>query len=199
VHMGQLDKGLSGLTTATELAPTNYWHWFRRAQTYARLQQWDKTVADYTRAIELKEDFDGYNSFHFRAVAYVKLNRPELAIADLRQAVAKGYKNLEGIKSDDSFAPLRNREDYKELLAEIDAKAQGVLRQAITENEKLAAANPNDAEPRDRLAHSHHTLAGMLAQKQPQEAIKEFRAAIAGWEKLAADLPDKPDFPTKLH
>jgi hypothetical protein len=30
-------------------------------------------------------------------------------VADLRQAIAKGYRNLQGMKTDDRFAPLRAR------------------------------------------------------------------------------------------
>ena len=57
-----------------------------------------------------------------RAAAYVKLNQPQLAVADLRQAFAKGFKDLEGVKKDELFAPLRDREDFKKLLAEVEGK-----------------------------------------------------------------------------
>jgi hypothetical protein len=41
-------------------------------------------------------------------------------VADLRQAFANGYKDLQAIKKDDRFAPLRPREDFKKLLAEME-------------------------------------------------------------------------------
>ena len=43
-------------------------------------------------------------------------------MADLRQAFAKGFKDLEGVKKDELFAPLRVREDFKKLLAEVEGK-----------------------------------------------------------------------------
>jgi tetratricopeptide (TPR) repeat protein len=73
--------------------------------------------------------------------------------------------------------------------------AEDARRRLIDFYEKLAIGNSKMPEPRDRLARSHYTLAEMLAQKKrPQEAIEEYRQAIAGWEKLAADFRDKPEF-----
>ena len=60
--------------------------------------------------------------WHERALCYVNLNQPELAVADLRQAFARGYQDLEGIKKDDRFTQLRNRDDFKKLLEEVEAK-----------------------------------------------------------------------------
>jgi tetratricopeptide (TPR) repeat protein len=43
------------------------------------------------------------------------------AIALLQQAVAKGYKNAEHMKKDDDLKSLREREDFKKLLSELEA------------------------------------------------------------------------------
>jgi hypothetical protein len=39
----------------------------------------------------------------------------------LRQAVAKGWKNAEHMKQDDDLKALREREDFKKLMAELEA------------------------------------------------------------------------------
>jgi serine/threonine protein kinase/tetratricopeptide (TPR) repeat protein len=44
------------------------------------------------------------------------------AVALLRQAVAKSYKNAEQMKKDDDLKALRQREDFQDLLAELEAK-----------------------------------------------------------------------------
>jgi hypothetical protein len=44
------------------------------------------------------------------------------AMGFLRQAVDKGYKDAAHIKNDTDFDPIRNREDFKRLLAELEAK-----------------------------------------------------------------------------
>jgi hypothetical protein len=38
----------------------------------------------------------------------------------LRQAVAKGYKDIDHLKKDDDLKALRGREDYKKLLKELE-------------------------------------------------------------------------------
>jgi hypothetical protein len=44
------------------------------------------------------------------------------ALAALRQAVEKGAKEVAQIKKDPSLDPLRQREDFHRLLAEVEAK-----------------------------------------------------------------------------
>jgi hypothetical protein len=45
------------------------------------------------------------------------------AMATLKAAVAKGYKNLAQMKKDTDLDPLRQRDDFKKLMAELEAKA----------------------------------------------------------------------------
>ena len=40
----------------------------------------------------------------------------------LRDAVAKGFQDHAHLNKDNDFAPLREREDFKKLLAELQAK-----------------------------------------------------------------------------
>jgi hypothetical protein len=44
------------------------------------------------------------------------------APATLRTSVAKGYKNAAHMKQDKDVAPLRERDDFKKLLAELEGK-----------------------------------------------------------------------------
>jgi hypothetical protein len=44
------------------------------------------------------------------------------AMAMLRDAVAKGYKNIEQMKKDKDLDPLRKREDFKKVVADLEAK-----------------------------------------------------------------------------
>ena len=46
----------------------------------------------------------------------------DLAMNWLRQAVAAGYKNVAHMKKDTDLDPLREREDFKKLLAELEKK-----------------------------------------------------------------------------
>ena len=44
----------------------------------------------------------------------------EEAVAALRQAAAKGFKDAARLKKEDAFAPLRSRADYQQLLRDLD-------------------------------------------------------------------------------
>jgi hypothetical protein len=46
------------------------------------------------------------------------------AMEALRQAVAKGYKDAAQMKKDPDLDPLRGRDDFQKLLAEVDAAAK---------------------------------------------------------------------------
>jgi hypothetical protein len=47
----------------------------------------------------------------------------DLTMDWLRQAVAAGYKNSAHLKKDTDLVPLRDREDFKRLIAEMEKKA----------------------------------------------------------------------------
>ena len=46
------------------------------------------------------------------------------ALAMLHAAVAKGYKDAAHMKKDKDLVPLRQRDDFKKLLAELEGKAK---------------------------------------------------------------------------
>jgi hypothetical protein len=46
----------------------------------------------------------------------------DAAMSWLKQAVAAGYKNVTQIEKDDDLKPLRSREDFKKLLADLKAR-----------------------------------------------------------------------------
>jgi hypothetical protein len=50
----------------------------------------------------------------------------------LRGAVEKGYGNLAALKTDDAYDPLRQREDFRKLLADLEVKAKANAPAATT-------------------------------------------------------------------
>jgi hypothetical protein len=46
------------------------------------------------------------------------------AVEALRQAVARGYKDAAHLKKDPDLDPLRGRDDFRKLLAEVEAAAK---------------------------------------------------------------------------
>jgi serine/threonine protein kinase len=71
----------------------------------ARLAEQDRTIGEDKRG-ELVQGYGG------RAVTL------------LRDAIARGYKNLKKLKKDDDFAALRMRADFQKLLTELEAEKQ---------------------------------------------------------------------------
>jgi hypothetical protein len=55
--------------------------------------------------------------------ALSKAECAQRAMALLREAVAKGFNNAEQLRTDDDLVTLRQREDYRQLLAELEKKA----------------------------------------------------------------------------
>ena len=57
-----------------------------------------------------------------KAAAHTQLNQPEEATAELGQAVAKGFRDVKQLKNRSDLDGLRSREDFKQLLTELEAK-----------------------------------------------------------------------------
>ena len=53
------------------------------------------------------------------------------AMAMLRDAVAKGYKNADDMKTDKDLDPLREREDFKKVVAELEAAKEGAAEETV--------------------------------------------------------------------
>jgi superkiller protein 3 len=111
-----------------------------------------------------------------RAVAFAQLKQPDKALADLRQAIAKGFNNVEQLKNDPKLAPLRTREDFGKLLEELQGKEK--LRNDLLRQKKLedAIAALRKA-PKSAKAHTD-LGAALRAQGKLDEAITAFRKAI---------------------
>jgi tetratricopeptide (TPR) repeat protein len=107
------------------LDPQVHTNWYHRGHAYITLAQWDKAAADFTRIIEgWPADMWGW---YFRGGIYAQMNRPGEAVADLRQAIAKGFKDPAGMRSDARFEPLRANVEFKKLLADLETRFRPAL------------------------------------------------------------------------
>lgn len=80
------DKGLTDVNRQIELLGSDATHYDfgRRGDFYLELGKFEEAVKDYTRAIELRPDYQ----YHYsdRAIAYEKLGKNDLAEADKKKA-----------------------------------------------------------------------------------------------------------------
>jgi tetratricopeptide (TPR) repeat protein len=116
----QWDRAVADYSEAIELAPEVHTIWLHRGHSFLQLAQWDKAAADFTKVIEgWPHDTGGW---FFRACAYAQLNQQEKAISDLRQAIAEGFTDVEHLKNQPMLNPLRSNDEFKELLAALEAE-----------------------------------------------------------------------------
>jgi serine/threonine protein kinase/tetratricopeptide (TPR) repeat protein len=116
----------------------------------------------------------------------------EQAMDLLGRAVQAGYGNSAGMRRDADLQPLRGRQDFQKLLADVQT-AQVALQ------EKKVAADPKNTQFRANLAASHHNLGHMLDDLgKLVEAEAEFRAAIKDQQSLAGAHPNNTDYRREL-
>lgn len=77
-------------------------------------KQWDRAIFFLTVAAEI--DPEDASVFYSRAAAYAQKGDRKRAVADLRQAVEKGYKDLPALEKDPAFDSVRQDEGYKEVV-----------------------------------------------------------------------------------
>lgn len=84
-------------------------------------KDWDRAVYFLNIAAEI-DPTDAY-VFYSRAAVYARKGDRKRAVADLRQAVDKGYKDLSGLEKDEAFNSVRQDEGYKEIVKSLAAAA----------------------------------------------------------------------------
>ncbi|HEV2853403.1 MAG TPA: hypothetical protein VHC97_11420 [Thermoanaerobaculia bacterium] len=94
---------------------------FYLPQKFTERKQWDRVVFFLSIAAEI--DPEDYSVFYSRAAAYAQKGDRKRAIADLRQAVQKGYKDLPALEKDQAFNSVRQDEGYKEVVKSLAAAA----------------------------------------------------------------------------
>jgi tetratricopeptide (TPR) repeat protein len=135
MEMKQYAKAAADFDKAVELAPDSKRTLVRllRAQNRVRMGQVDAPIKE---AEALAKNANANELYDAACVFALAADRPKeadgslskgecakRAVALLRQAVAKGYRDAKHIKEDEDLKALREREDFKKLLAELEKKS----------------------------------------------------------------------------
>ena len=90
VHGRMPEKAVAACSRAIELNPDLANHYMHRAWAYRQLKQWDASIADYTRAMEM--DRKRRNTMHstlYRGQLYMEMGEYEKAAEDFSMAIGK--------------------------------------------------------------------------------------------------------------
>jgi tetratricopeptide (TPR) repeat protein len=198
---GQPEEAGKAYRKGIQLDPTNVDLLMSRARMYARLQQWPETVADCTRAIELKPDLT--EAWRIRDDAYRRQGRLDGALADYEKAVAL----LGKAASQSPYVTAQRRGLATALYHLADGlKAKGRLadaeksfRQAVVTWRKLATEFPKEPSNRVELGHSLWWLSDTLRSLgKRDEAEHQLREAAEVFRTLAANFPHEPYYQREL-
>jgi Flp pilus assembly protein TadD len=85
-----------------------------------QLAQWDNAAADFSKLVEQwPQDSEGW---FFLGAAHAQMNQPNEALSDLRQAIAKGFNDVEYLKTYSNLDPIRSHAEFKKMVAELKEK-----------------------------------------------------------------------------
>jgi len=138
-----------------------------------------------------------------------------LAIKTLRQAIEKGYRDTRALRSHESLAALREREDFQQLLEplEKEIKAQQLaaregdtdeetlanLRQSVDILQKLIGDDPADVHLRGALADAMHSIGTIqIGLKQYAEGEQSLREALEVRKELCEQDTQNPELSLEL-
>ncbi len=114
--MAEPDLALQELNRALELYPQMQEAVCSRALCYQMLGDCTRALPDYARCLELNTD--QCHHFYNQACCLAVSGEVELALVQLRQALACGYDNWELLESDSDLEPVRATEEFLELQQE---------------------------------------------------------------------------------
>jgi len=83
-------------------------------QKFTESKDWDRVIFFLTIGVEI--DPEEPSVYYDRAAAYARKGDRKKAVADLRRAVEKGWKDLPVLEKDEAFDALRQDEAYKEFV-----------------------------------------------------------------------------------
>jgi tetratricopeptide (TPR) repeat protein len=121
-HQQQWNDAISDYSQAIKIDPKVRTNWHHRGIAYMQLSEWEQAAADFSKVVEgWGEEPDGW---YLRATANSRLNKLDFALADLRQAIAKGFIDVEKLRTDPHFDPLTSNSEFTRILTELESHAK---------------------------------------------------------------------------
>jgi tetratricopeptide (TPR) repeat protein len=86
-----------------------------RGFAFGNMQQYDKALKDFNKAIELNPKYA--TAYYNKARVYSLTNRTEDACKMLKQSIESGFNNWNSIQTDNTFDNIRESSCYKEIMS----------------------------------------------------------------------------------
>src|SRR5262249_27339670 len=128
------------------------------------------------------------------------------AIEAMRAALAAGYNDVAQMKTIEDLAPLRPREEFQALVADLVARTATVpseklkaSQEALARRQKLAAADRDNNRLQVDLAASYRAVGLLQFQLgQDADAAQSLERAVAMLEALNKNDPQSPAYQKEL-
>jgi tetratricopeptide (TPR) repeat protein len=208
VALSKPKEALADLTKAVN--PDDWRSWFTRGLVYSQLQDWDKAVADQTKAIELNAST--WYVWYQRGVAYAGLKEWAKAVADHTKAIELSprpyvwnwqqrglcyaqLKQWDAALSDFMKVVELQPQQALDLAHQLHAakqfeEAEKLLRRRIDVLDKAVVAPSSDAGDLQNLGHCCRLLAQLLDKSELQHDREAYlKRAIDTFAKLAKEQP----------
>lgn len=109
------DSALVYYRKAVSLDPKNYNATLNLGSTYHALHQYDSAIVHIEKAISLNQRAPA-RAYYNLGCSYAMSGKPDQAIAALRTAFEKGYKDKEALLDDPDLVSLKKNKDFEALL-----------------------------------------------------------------------------------
>ena len=194
------EKAVKACSRAIELDPDELLPFMHRAWAFRQLKQWDSSIADYTKAIEI--DMKGRPSMHaakYRGELYMEMGEYEKAVDDFSLAISgsQWWKNLY-IERGEAYLKLKqyekvieNANAYMSINEKPDIyflKQRSLAYEKLGQKEKakvdlslieeLKAEQRKESERQEKMLEKQKEISkkasdSRIAKKQRQRNLKE--------------------------
>jgi tetratricopeptide (TPR) repeat protein len=170
-NKGLFDEAIGEFEAAMRLRPGLGKLHFRMAECLSMKGLHDQAVAEYGRGLDLdRSDASAHNDL---GAEYVKMGKPEAAIAEFRKAIAE-FRQVISLGKGDAPALSETKSRLVVTLLNLGA----VLKQTGRLGEAVAACREATQLKPDNLRAHHDLGQGLDEEGQLDEAIAEYRKAL---------------------
>lgn len=178
--LGKLDKRADRFART----PRNGEEWYERAYDYYRAERYEEAAAAFRRAAEL--DYADGKSLYNAACSYALIGDGNRAIPALREALDRGWDDLDMIADDSDFDPIRSDPRFAALLkSEIGDAATRRAEKAVARFERLRESAADATYDGDEWFEAGFDL---LRLRKLDESIAAFEKAIEAKENVSTAM-----------